>query len=378
MDKIYNTAGLERDAVDVIELATNFNDVVPSCCGDEFDPAAELMTRHPLYDWLYNTELSRRMRQEIADRGLQCILVKDDQGQFELKVPGLFWTLDPETSDEDCCFPPMDFAKCAGRVPVDRLCVKECDSIDDINLGRLMRQERSYGEVARRGETYNETKRRISRLSMAFYTVRNLILGQKGVTAPGLRSFHGLFDVMNNPAIFPTPGGNLLATFQTLACRIRAFGGDFSGYAAAVNPVIHQTILSLIKRDQYGNYPEGWTRDGDSLAFYGMRIIPDRFVPFNMTTNKGEVWILASDAVGMWLATDLLVGDDFIKTNGFQEESLADGCGSQCWYYYNYGTVFNNDSRRLMRIVDVPASAYCTGSIGYLGAIINPTTLIPR
>lgn len=368
---------LDNIAVDVKYLASNFTDVIPECCGDGADQAAELMNRHPVLNWILSSQLTNRIRQEINDRGMQCVLTEEDN-TFKLKVPGIFWSLDPETDPEVCCFPPMDFAKCAGEVPLTRLCVKDCDSLDHELLGRNMRVDRSYGDLARRGENYNEIRRRIARLSMAFYMARNMMLGVTGSTAPGLKSFHGLLEVMSNPAIFPVPGANTLSAFETVACRISALGGDFENYIIAVNPVIKQALLSLVVQGANNQYPMNWTRNGDEIRYRGAPVVADRFVPFNMNTNTGEAWFLASDAIGGWMATDLLPSDDFTKRGAFQEGTPEDGCGSECVFYYNYGAVFNNDSRRLARIVNIPASAYCTAGTGDLGALINPTTLIPR
>lgn len=369
---------LDNIAVDVKTLASNFTDVIPECCGTGLDEATELMNRHPVLNWILNSELTNRVRREIADRGLQCVLVPDTNNVYQLKVPGMFWSLDPNTDEDACCFPPMDFAKCASEVPVTRMCVKDCDTIDHELLGRFMRLDRSYGDVARRGENYNETRRRIAMLSMAFYMARNMMLGTTAATSPGLKAFHGLLEVMNNPAVVPVPGANTLSAFQVIACRIDAYGGDFRNYIIAVNPIIHNTLLGLVVRGQNGEYPAGWTRNGDEISFRGARVVADRFVPFNMTTNTGEAWFLASDAVGGWMATDLLVSNDFIKRGAYTEEAPADGCGSECVYYYNYGAVFNNNSSRLARIVDIPVSAHCAAGTGDLGSLINPTTLIPK
>lgn len=372
-------ASLENIAVDIKELASNFTDVIPDCCGQGADPASELVNRHPVLNWILNTELTNRIKRDMNERGVQCILVpnNDDNG-YEIKVPGKFWSLDPETDNEACCFPPMDFAKCASTVPVTRLCVKDCDSIDHELLGRFFRMDRTYGEVARQGDDYNEVRRRIAKLSMAFYMARNMMLGSVGVTAPGLKSFHGLFGVMSNPAVVAVPGGSILSAFNTIACRIMTIGGDLGSYIIAVNPLIKATILSVVRPDRNGQYPDGWTRTGDEVRFHNAPVVADKFVPFNMNNNTGEAWFLGSDAVGGWMATDLIPSDDFIKRGGYQEQTLANGCGSECEYYYNYGAVFNNNAARLARVVDIPVSAYCAAGTGDLGSLINPTTLIPR
>ena len=68
---------------------------------------------------------------------------------------------------------------------------------------------------------------------------------------------------------------------------------------------------------------------------------------------------------------------DFIIEDDFTELPKADGCARVCTYMYNFGAVANNNAQRLAVITDVPFNANCADSIGDLGGIIQPTTLIP-
>lgn len=372
---IMEMKSLEEIAVDRKLLATNFTDVIPDCCGADLDVKTELMNRHPLYTWLVGTELSRRVRGEIGGRDANCYLTKGENG-YEIKVPGSFWSLEPTDTSEECCWVPLDFAKCSGSVPVKRLCLKDCDNIDDELMGRFLKVNGNYGGVARSGETYAETKKRIARMSMAFFTVYNIMYGRIGQTTPVLKEFHGLFDVMSNAAVVSIPGANILSAFASLWCRL-ALLGDTTGIVFGVNPIVYNTILDVIVPDQYNRYPAGWSRNGESVTFHGIRFIQDRFVPVDMEAGTGEVWVLNGDAVGVWMATDLMPADAFIKESGHQEQTLANGCGSDCTYYYNFGSVFNNNANRIAKIVDIPISATCLATTGDMGAVIMPTTLIP-
>lgn len=365
---------LEEIAVDQKVLATNFTDVIPECCQTDLEVKTALMNRHPLYNWLINTQLSRRVRGNLNGANANCFLVKGDDG-YELKMPGSFWTLEPTDTSEECCWVPLDFAKCSGTVPIRRLCLKDCDSIDEELMGRFLRVNSNYGGVARSGETYWETKKRIARLSMAFFTVYNLMYGRIGQTTLVLKEFHGLFDVMSNAAVVSIPGTNVLSAFDSLWCRMSLLGN--TDFVFGLNDIVYQSLLAVVTADQFGNLPTGWTRTGDELRFHGIEFIRDRFVPVDMEAGTGEIWMLASDSVGAWLATDLMPADAFIKESGHKEETLANGCGSECTYYYNYGTVFNNNANRIAKIVDVPISAACMATTGDLGALIMPTTLIP-
>ena len=367
---------LARVAVDQKTLATNFVDVIPDCCGAGADVRTELMNYSPLYNYLINTALARRVRGMINGDDGMCILHKDSEGNYVIDIPQTFWSEPAVSTAEECCWQPFDFAKCGAPVPVNRLCLKDCDSIDNELLGRVVRMNKSYGELARQGETLWATKKRIARISMAFLTMNNVILGTTSATTDILKPFHGLMEVMSNPAVVTVSGADILSAFDSLYCRMAILGAD--GYTFAVNPLIYESIASVVQPGQFGNLPNGWTRNGDSIRFHGIGFIQDRHVPVNLTLGTGEVWVLKSDAVGAWMATDLMPADAFIKESGHQEESLADGCGSSCTFYYNYGSVFNNNANKLMRITGIPVSAACAASTGDLGGLIMPETLIPQ
>lgn len=377
MDKKLMTE-LEAIAVDQKKLASNFTDVIPDCTGLGADPKTELMNRHPLYSWLINTSLSRRVRGAInsVDNGI-CILHKDaTTGKYVIEIPQTYWSLPAQDTSGECCWVPFDFAKCGPSVPVNRLCLKDCDSIDDEMMGRILKLNASYGELGRKGESLNTTKKRIARVSMAFLTAYNAILGTDNNTTDILKPFHGLLQVMSNPAISTISGADILSAFDSMYCRLMILGVD--DVVFATNPIIYNSIMSVVRPGQNGNLPSGWTKNGDEIRFHGIRFIRDKHVPVDLQNATGEVWVLSGDAVGLWMATDLMPADPFIKESGHKEESLADGCGSSCTFYYNYGAAFNNNANKLMNIVNVPISAYCVNATGDLGSLIAPTTLIPK
>ena len=374
MDRLIQT--LEAVAVDRKMLATNFPEVIPDCTGVGADAKTELQNKYALYLWLISTSLSRRVRDLVndTDKGA-CILYKDSDG-YRLQIPSAYWSTLPEGSAEECCWQPFDFAKCENNVPIHRLCLKDCDSIDDELMGRFRRLNAGYGDLGSYGETYWDNKKRIARLSMAFLTAYNVILGTDVATTSILKPFHGLLEVMMNPAVTVLDGTSILAAFDSMWCRIVLLGaGDF---VFAVNPLIYQSILAEIKPGQNGDYPDGWSRNGDELTFHGIGFIMDSHVPVNFETATGEVWLLNGEAVGAWMATDLMPADPFIKESGHKEETLANGCGSSCTYYYNYGAAFNNNANKIMRIEGIPVSSACLQSTGDLGGLIFPDTLVPN
>lgn len=370
---------LEAVAVDLKYLATNFTDVVPDCLGLGSDPKTEIMNENPLYFWLLNTPLSRRVRGLIndTDRGA-CILHKDANGKYVIEIPGSYWSLPLADTSAECCWVPFDFAKCQSNVPVNRLCLKDCDDLDDIFLGAFQKLNRSYGEFGRRGENYVSVKERIAKLSMVFLTANNAILGTDGNTTDILKPFHGLLQVMMNPAINVIEGADILSAFDSMWCRLSILG--YSNVVFATNPIIYESISSQIQLGQNNRYPIGWTKDGDSVRFHGIRFIQDKHVPVDLQAATGEVWVLSGDAVGLWMARDL--ANPYKRPNHeggqFEELPLVDGCGRECKWWYNYGAAFNNNANKLMNIVNVPISANCVSATGDLGGLIQPTTLVPK
>lgn len=377
MPNMINFEDLRASAIDqrnVITLATNFGDVVPDCTGLDASPKTELQNRFPLLMWLMDTALSREVRRDRREGGA-CVIHKAD-GKWVMEVPRTIWTTTPESSSEECCWAPMDFAKCAPAVPINLLCLKDCDSIMDDLMGNEVINHMRVEGIASDGETMNAIKKRVARLSMAFYTAYTAILGMDNTYTNILKPFHGLLQVMSNPAVISVAGTDIFSAFKQIGCRLAVLGdGD---YVFAVNPIVYQSILDAIVPNQYGQYPFGWTRNGDEVRYMGRRFLQDKLVPVDLTNGTGEIWILDGQAVGLWLATDLQPTDYFIRQSGHKADTPANGCGSDCWYYYNLGAAFNNNANRLMKIVDVPIANACASALADLGNLIAPTTLIPK
>lgn len=364
---------LESVAVD-IKLATNLPDM-PDCTGAGLDPKTAIINQFPLVTWLLGTSLTQRTRSRLLEDKAHCLLHKNTDGQWVIEVPRGLWSLTPEASETpECCWQPMDFAKCAGAVPLNLLCLKDCENIMDDLIGRTLRFGEDVEGLASANETRNDVKRSVARLSMAFYTAVTAIQGHDTTYTNILKPFHGLMQVMENPAIATINGTNILSAFDQAYCRLQLLDGVV---AFALNPVMYASLLSVIVPGQNGQYPDGWTRNGDELTFHGMRFIRDRLVPVDIANGTGEIWGLNGDAVGLYLATDLMPGEEYIRVSGHQEQSLENGCGQDCTYYYNLGTALANNANKLLRIVDVPITGACSAVIGNLAGLVNPTTLIP-
>lgn len=355
------------------KLASNFIDIISDCESlEDFDLRNALQDEYPLAVWLMGTRFSNILRDMESDPQ-RFHKGAEGEAQWVMDVPGTVYTLAPANSGDDCCWTIPDFAKCAGSVPMAFVCLKDCDNIFDSLVYDKLRinSKASLERFAREGETLAQVENRIRHLWMAFYTMHTLILGTMNTSDNIVKPFHGLLEVLQNDAVISISGANPLAAFDSIACRLAVLGG--SDWVFAVNPLIYRSIEALIKRDERGEYPDGWSRENGRLRFNGIGFIDDKLVPVDMETMTGDVWLIDGSATGAYLAYDL--GRE-AERETFTEETKANGCGTECHFLYNFGTVANNNANRLMVISGVPVSSACT-AIADLAALINPTTLVP-
>lgn len=370
-----NLNKLDRSAVDVMKLSTNFIDMISDCEGlDDISLRNALQNRYPLAAWLLDTQFANLMRRRSTNP--QILHRSSEEGvEWEMELPGSIYTLEPSNAATDCCWTMPDFAKCAGTVPLNMVCLKDCDNIfDTMIFERLRINDRvDLAGIARSGETVDAVNARIRRLWMAFYTMHTAILGTSGTSDNIVKPFHGLLEVLQNNAVISISGTNIMAAFESLGCRLSVLGSD--GFVFAVNPLIYRSIEAAIKPDQNGFLPDGWTRDANGrLRYMGIGFIDDKLVPVDMVNMTGDIWVLDGSAVGLFLAYNLGNEKEVVIES---EQTLENGCGQKCVYLYNFGTVANNNANRIMVISDVPVSSACT-EIADLAALINPQTLIPN
>ena len=370
----FNLNRLMRQAVEVQELASNFVDIISDCQSlEDFTLRNALQDRYPLAVWLMETRFSNVLRDMESDPQ-RFHKGGEDNKQWVMDVPGTVYTLAPANSGDDCCWTIPDFAKCAGSVPMSFVCLKDCDNIFDSLVYDKLRinAKAALERFAREGETINQVENRIRHLWMAFYTMHTAILGTMQTSDNIVKPFHGLLEVLQNDAVVSISGANILAAFDSIACRLAVLGGD--DWVFAVNPLIYRSIKAVIKRDERGEYPDGWSVDANGrLRFEGIGFIDDKLVPVDMEAMTGDIWLIDGSATGLYLAYDL--GRE-AERDTFTEETKANGCGSECHFLYNFGTVANNNANRVMVISGVPVSSACT-EIADLAELINPTTLVP-
>ncbi|MEE0896070.1 MAG: hypothetical protein U0L88_00365 [Acutalibacteraceae bacterium] len=369
----YNMNALARNAVEIQKLASNFIDIISDCESlEDFDLRNALQDRYPLAVWLLGNRFSSVLRDMESDPQ-RFHKDGEDSAQWVMDVPGTVYTLEPSNSGDDCCWTIPDFAKCAGSVPMAFVCLKDCDNIFDSLVYDKLRinAKAALERFAREGETIAQVENRIRHLWMAFYTMHTMILGTMATSDNITKPFHGLLEILQNDAVISISGANILAAFDSIACRLAVLGGE--DWVFAVNPLIYRSIKAVIKRDERGEYPEGWEVVNGRLRFEGIGFIDDKLVPVDMKAMTGDVWLIDGSATGAYLAYDL--GNE-AERDTFTEQSKANGCGQECHFLYNFGTVANNNANRVMVISGVPVSSACT-EIADLAALINPTTLVP-
>lgn len=367
-------SALDAKAMTPEKLASNFIDIISDCESlEDFSLRNELQRYSELATWLLDTPFARMMRRRSTDP--QKFHRGAEEGvEWEMEVPGTVWTLDPQNSSADCCWTIPDFAKCAGKVPLNFVCLKDCDSIfDKMVFDRLRINQKSRLEgFAREGETINEVENRIRHLWMGFYTLHTVILGTTATSDNITKPFHGLLEVLQNDAVISMSGANILGAFDSIGCRLDVLGGD--GWVFATHPLIYRSLEAVVVADERGNYPAGWSKQNGRLRFHGIGFIDDKLVPVDMDNMTGEIWLLDGSAVGAFLAYN--IGNELEIRDDFTEKTLEEGCAQLCTYLYNFGTVANNNANRLMIVSGVPVSSACT-EISDLASLINPTTLVP-
>ena len=365
----------EKIAVDSKLLSSNVADIIGDCNATGKELAHEIITRFPLVDWLLNTPLSRQQRNN--ERLGLCQRYKDS-GKWYLRVPALIYSELPTSTENECCWTSFDFAKCAGVVEINKLCLKDCQDVMDDMMYRntVVGSTNAVPGLAGGSESVAAVQERIARYSMAFLSAMNIIRGMDNTFTDTLKPFHGLMQVMSNPAVDTINGANVLSAFASLGCRVAVLGGA-EQFIIAIHPIAYESLLEVIVPGQYGYLPAGWTRNGDEIRYRGMRFLRDASMPVDLSAGTAEAWVMSGEAVGLYMATDLIPAQGFVKKSGFLEDTYANGCGSECTYYFNAGAAFSNNAFKTIKIADIPISGACLAGVSDLGAIVSPETLVP-
>lgn len=334
----------------------------------------KLQTEFPLVNWLLNTQASKEQKARFS----RDLLDKDENGKWKLKYPYNVWTTPPTDTTGECCWVPFELDASGGTVPIYLLCLKYCEQL----LDGFMKDLRKFGSndltnyFQREGETVAQAQERMNRISMAFFTAHNVILGTEDTQTPTLKPFHGLVQVLEDKSVLKISGAQIIPAFDSLWCRMVVQDND--DFVFWAHPLTIEAIKREVVPGKDGKLPEGWSRSGENIFFHGHGFYADKDVSLDETAGTGEVWMLSPQAVGAWMITSLVPGEKYIRETFTHNDRPADGCAGGCKYYYNAGTVWCSDPNKLAVITDVPIGANCLGSVlNGLDGLVIPTTLVP-
>lgn len=359
-----------KSNVGTVGIGTNYSDNVP---------ANPFQNVFPLVSWLMNTAASRKM-QGAMNRGAWSVTKKPGDGKYYIQLPWMYGTTEPKNTQGECCWVPLDLAKCGSDAPLALLCLKSCEPIMDslVNETRKIKANDMICYFQREGESPKEAQKRMDLISMAYFTAINVILGTSATGTETLKPFHGLQEVMEDKAVIKIAGTNILAAFDSVGCRLAVLGdGD---YKFACHPLVYEAIKAAVVPGKFnGEYPEGWNKtvNGD-VTFKGYGFIADKLVPCDITKATGDIWVLEGNTVGMVMGTTLQPAENFRRHTFGATDTPSEGCGTECNYYYNFGAVFGTNANKLAVIYGVPMSANCLGSaLDGLDLVLNPKTIVP-
>lgn len=362
-------ASATKSNVGTVGIGTDYSDN---------SPANPFQNVFPLVSWLMATPASRKM-QNAMNRGAWSLSKKED-GKFYIQLPFTYGTTEPKSTQGECCWVPLDLAKCGSNAPLALLCLKSCEPIMDnlVNETRKIKSNDMICYFQREGETIKDAQKRMDLISMAYFTAINVILGTMATGTATLKPFHGLLEVMEDKAVIKIAGANVLSAFDSVGLRLAALGdGD---YKFACHPLVLEGIKSVIVPGKFnGEYPDGWTKsENGEITFKGHGFVADKLVPCDITAGTGDVWVLEGNTVGLVMGTTFQPSEKFQRHTFGATDNPSEGCGTHCDYYYNFGCAFGTDANRLMVIQGIPMSAATLGgALNGLDLVLKPTTIVP-
>lgn len=374
-DNVLSNASI--DVEDFVQLS-NIGEIGMAPDYSQNTLANDFQNRHPLVTWLMQTSASRQIQR--AFDGGSAMINRDTNGELNIVLPWQVGTTLPEDTQGECCWTPMELAKCGSQVVLKLLCLKDCDKI----LENFVWKKKRFGSndltgyFAQPGETVKQARERMAKLSMAYFTANNIINGTTTTGTSVLKPFHGLLEVMEQSSVIKTLGTNILASFDSLGCRLEVLG-NYGEVVFALHPLTYMALQEVVVPGKYDSeLPTGWTKEGNELYYKGIRFIRDKILPVDVTNAVGDVWMIDGSTTGAVMGTSLSPAEDFIRRTIATTDTPADGCATECTFYYNYGCTFNMNPNRLAVISKIPLSANCSGTtLDGLDALIQPQTIVP-
>lgn len=367
---------VEQYAQELVKLATLRDVAVAPNFSDNF-LSNPLQNVYPLYTWLSNTSLSRKVKAGEVNGNITF-------NGTNIMLPYEVFTLPIDEIAEGCCWLLPDIDKCANDAPMSLLCLKDCENKLMSILDRIQKGKANdmIGYFLRQGETLADARKRLAREMMAFYTANTVINGTMDTETPILKPYHGLYQVIRDSSTALTINGeDLESAIEIALCRI-AIMNQYSGtgeYSMSMHPLIYASVASFVRAGQYGTLADGWSMGSNGyLSVNGIQLLPDVRVPYNQETATGDIWILDGRYVGNYLVTSLMPADEFIDETTVVNNVVANGCATDCTYYWNAGAAFTTNPTTIIVIQGVQATDACMEASAGLDNIITPNTLVPR
>lgn len=383
------TQALREKAIDMASVKN-----VPIGAGTTYSdatPASEPRTSSPYLDWLWNTNASRRIRNNVRNSLGQIIR---ENGENFLKLPTIYHTKEYADTTGQCCWSPLEWALAGDKVPLRMLCLKDCESIED----RIIDEFQTVGSpdlksfIQRQNMTARQVKVENAIESMAFFTRLNVINGVLEDETPLLKPFHGLQEVLDDPSVYSIAGQSWFQTFEAFRCRLEVLI-SMTGVGQKVfwmNPITLRRIEVSVKRHLRHNSAFVYTTDlpfdwefnaAGELTFLNIPLRSDLFFAIDPENpGIGDITFQDGDSIGIFMTSPFRLQNtpnNFHIRNQFTSTNdPAQGCASDCDLYYNVGTVFNLNANHLAVLEGTRASDTATCDLTGMHGLINATTLI--
>lgn len=297
------------------------------------------------------------------------VLKKASNGDFIIE--GLNWGMVmPDFSDDNgdsCCFTSeFTFEVTGHATPVRYLCYKDCRS----RLDYLMEDKIHFkqGDLINRfqqlGWSYSQARDFMAWYIFAYIVERHIVQGMLNYSGQGLRPFAGVAEMMSSPAVTPIDaGGSVIGAFRQVDCFISVLDDDSANYAIFGHKLTINGIKAAIQKDRDGNYPEGWSKDGNSISFRGIPFYASRWIPYDLEkTMTGELYIIDLNKVEAVTQYDLFVPQSSVYNRREEDPNVA-GCEVLCTKYENFGAVVTNSPISHILVANVPLDATCPATV---------------
>lgn len=320
----------------------------------------------------------------------------NDNNEWEIK--DYTWGMTDPDDGNGCCFVPFEFQACKQKAVVRQLCIRDCQSLLDEMMLKNIRFTRNdlINQFQRENETYNDAMTRFVQWSFAFRTQRVIAQGLLKGDAPGLRPFHGVAQIMSDPATTPIKAGDILGGFAQAGCVLTALSqGNNGNYAIFVHPLGVEAIKTRVVKNTNGEYPEGWEKGSFGnyhgynveVKFKGIPIVADPYVPIDyVKTNTFEAYIIDTSITKASMAKPLMQNArDHAIYGQVTDPDPNNGCAMvRCTTYINAGTVHCSNYAKNILVAGLPLGNSCASTLysrfkGVLDASVPfPTITIPK